>query len=140
MKNRMKRQQLLRLFLRVVGSVTLLALFCIFLPYSWMDGVHRWLGMGKLPEQPIVGYLARSTSAFYAMLGGLLWVVSFDVIRHRAVLIYLGVVIILVGLILFFVDWREGMPAFWRFTEGPFNIVLGAIILMLNSGRIENHR
>ena len=61
-----------KLFLRVVGTVALLAVVAVVMPYSWMDAVHQRLGMGKLPPEPIVGYLARSTSAFYAMLGGLL--------------------------------------------------------------------
>ena len=96
--------------------------------------------MGKLPDQPIVSYLARSTSAFYAMLGGLLWVVSFDLIRHRVVLRYLGVAIVLFWLLLLTVDWFEGMPLFWRVGEGPVNIVLGVVILMLNSGEIVDNR
>ena len=32
-------------------------------PYSWMDAIHQGLGMGKLPDAPIVGYLVRSGHA-----------------------------------------------------------------------------
>ena len=92
--------QPLKLLLRAIGSASLLALIFVFVPYQAMDAIHRWLGMGPLPDQPVVGYLARSTSAFYAMLGGLLWLVSFDLRRHRRVLIYLGVAISLFGVAL----------------------------------------
>jgi hypothetical protein len=35
---------------------------------------------------PVVGSLARSTSAFYAMLGGLFWIISFDLFIATLVL------------------------------------------------------
>jgi hypothetical protein len=54
------------------------AAFFVAAPYSWMNAIHQWLGLGVLPDAPVAGYLARSTSAFYAMLGGLLWVLLFD--------------------------------------------------------------
>jgi len=110
----------------------MLALIAVVMPYSWMNAIHNRLGMGELPPEPIVGYLARSTSAFYAMFGGLLWVVSFDLSRHRLVLFYLGVAVFLFGLILFAVDLLEGMPRWWSLTEGPINISFGLLILFLS--------
>lgn len=118
--------------LRIVGSVSLLATIFVFVPYSWMNAIHGTLGMGELPAAPIVGYLARSTSAFYAMLGGLLWVVSYDVRRSRAVLTYLGLTLSAFGVILVGVDWGEGLPLFWKAGEGPFVLVLGLAITFLN--------
>ncbi len=124
-------ERALELFLRAIGSVALLAIFAVFMPYSWMNAVHGWLGMGTLPSDPIVGYLARSTSIFYALLGGLFWVLSFDLQRHRLVLGYLGVVVVLFGVVLTGVDLLEGMPLFWTVGEGPVNMVFGIVILML---------
>jgi len=125
---------ILKLLLRGVGSVSLLALIFVAAPYSWMNSIHQWLGMGQLPSEPVVGYLARSTSAFYAMLGGLFWVVSFDLSRHRVVLTYLGAAVVLFGWALVVIDWREGMPFFWKVWEGPFVIVLGLAVFLLNRG------
>ena len=116
------------LFLRIVGSASLLAVFFTMIPYSWMDSIHGWLGMGRLPNEPVVGYLARSTSAFYALMGGLLWILSFDLRRYRSVLIYLGVAFTLFGVLLSVFDWVEGMPRFWSICEGPFDIVFGLVI------------
>jgi hypothetical protein len=137
-----KQYRFLRLFLRVIGTAALLALVAVVMPYSWMNAVHEWLGMGTLPSEPIVGYLARSTSAFYALLGGLFWVASFDLHRHRMVLCYLGIVIVIFGTALFVVDLLEGMPLWWTIGEGPFNIVFGVVILALarRLGRGENRR
>jgi hypothetical protein len=120
----------LKLFLRLVGTVALLAVIGVVMPYSWMDAVHQRLGMGPLPPQPIVGYLARSTSAFYAILGGLMWVVSFDLRRHRPILHYIGLVMILLGIMIGVVDFVEGLPLWWRLSEGPLTIVVGILILL----------
>jgi hypothetical protein len=125
-----KQECLFKLFLRVIGSAALLAVGAVVMPYSWMDAVHQWLGMGRLPSEPIVGYLARSTSGFYALFGGLMWVVSWDLQRHRLVLCYLGAATIVFGLALFAVDIFEGMPLYWSFGEGPVNTAFGVYILV----------
>jgi len=97
-----------------------------------MNAIHQHMGMGTLPSEPVVGYLARSTSAFYAFLGGLMWVLSFDVRRHRLALCYVGAGSIALGLILLGVDFAEGMPLHWRVSEGPFGIAVGAMLLWLS--------
>ena len=119
----------LKTFLRIVGTSALLAVFAVVMPYEWMNTTHQWLGMGELPAAPIVGYLARSTSAFYAMLGGLLWIFSFDLQRYRRLIIWLGVAMITFGLTLFVVDWVEGMPLFWIIFEGPIDTIFGGTLL-----------
>lgn len=134
-----RQERLLTLFLRIVGTASLLAAAAVVMPYAWMDAIHEWLGMGRLPGDPIVRYLARSTSAFYALLGGLLWVVSFDLPRHRLVLHYLGAAIIVFGGVLFAVDLLEGMPLFWSLGEGPFDIAFGIVILWLNHRTYQVH-
>ena len=130
-----KQERGLRIILRLLGTAAGLAVFAVVMPRAWMDGIHQWLGLGKLPEAPIVGYLARSTSAFYALLGGLLWVISFDLRRHRAVLCYLGVAVMVFGLTIYVVDWLEGLPGFWTFWEGPIDFLYGLAILWLGSRR-----
>ncbi len=130
----MTSEQTLKLILRLMGSSSLLALIFVAAPYTWMESIHSTLGMGQLPDQPVVGYLARSTSAFYALLGGLFWVVSFDLGRHRRVLIYLGAAISSLGVVLLVVDWSEGMPPFWKNWEGPFVMAFGLAILFLSRG------
>ncbi|MEI7731763.1 MAG: hypothetical protein WCO56_19480 [Verrucomicrobiota bacterium] len=122
--------QRFRLYLRVVGTVALLAVVAVVMPYSWMNAIHQALGMGELSCQPVVGYLARSTSAFYVILGALLWRLSFNPPEFRAMLQFLGVTIVVFGVTLLVVDWCEGLPAFWKYGEGPINIILGAVILM----------
>jgi hypothetical protein len=124
--------QLLQIILRFLGTASLTALIFVAAPHSWMRDIHAWLGMGEMPDTPVVWYLARSTSAFYAMLGGLFWLVSFDPRHHRSVLIYLGVAVTLLGVALLVMDWWEGLPLFWKVWEGPFVIALGLAITSLS--------
>ncbi len=130
----MKSGTSLKLILRLMGSSSLLALIFVAAPRAWMDSIHSALGMGALPDAPVVGYLARSTSAFYALLGGLFWVISFDLARYREILIYLGAAITVLGVVLLAVDWAEGMPAFWTVWEGPFVVGFGLVISLLSRG------
>jgi len=46
--------------LQAFGAVTAIAL--VMMPGSWMAAVHEWLGMGVLPDKPVVEYLAPPTS------------------------------------------------------------------------------
>lgn len=126
-------ERILTGILRVTGGVSLSAAIFVFVPYAWMNAIHQMLGMGVLPSDPIVGYLARSLSAFYALLGGLLLLLSFDVKEHKIVLTYLGIAFCIFGLVLLFVDWIEGMPLFWKVGEGPIVFLLGVAIFFFNN-------
>jgi hypothetical protein len=68
-----KSDKALVLLLRIVGVPALFALVRVFMPVSWMAATHRWLGLGEMPTGPVVEYLSRSLSAFYALMGALAW-------------------------------------------------------------------
>ena len=123
------RQKQLVLLLRIIGTSSLTAIVFVFVPYSWMNAIYGQMGMGILPDQPVVGYLSRSLSGFYALFGGLLWLISNNPARHRAVLIFLGYALAIFGGLLLFIDWFEGMPFFWKVWEGPFVIFFGLVVL-----------
>ena len=118
--------------MRVMGGITSIAIVFVFVPYSMMNAIHDgWLGMGTLPADPIVGYLARSTSAFYAMTGGLYLFLSFDVKRFRSVIGYLIAFSFIFGLVIFGVDMVEGMTPSWKYGEGPSVLVITAVNYVL---------
>jgi len=121
----------LRLVLRITGIVALPAIVAVFMPREWMAAIHAWLGLGQFPAGPIVEYLARGLSAFYAMLGGLVLLVSFDVRRHEQVIRYLAVVGLVFGVVIFAIDLLIGLPLFWTVGEGPATVALSAAILIL---------
>ena len=119
--------------LRLMGTSSLTAVLFVVAPHDWMRSIHADLGLGPMPEGPVVWYLARSTSAFYAILGGLFWLVSFDLERHRTVILYLGAAVTCLGATLLVVDWAEGLPLFWTVWEGPFVTAIG--VAMWSLGR-----
>ncbi len=121
-------ERILKVVLRWIGTASLLALIFVVAPRSWMESIHSQLGMGQLPDASVVGYLTRSNSALYALLGGLFWVVSFDLRRHLRIVQYMGRAIPLFGLALIGIDWAEGLPLFWKLWEGPFVTLVGLVI------------
>ena len=129
----MRAHRALPLLLRVVGFVSGLAIFAVFMPRSWMASCHEWLGLGTLPEGPITEYLARTVSAFYAVLGGLMWLAAGNIRRYAAVITYLAMVFILFGLVVLVIDIRLGLPAWWVLGEGPFVMAMGAVFLALQA-------
>ena len=69
--------------LRILGVLALFAVVAVFMPMSWMVATHRWLGLGEMPTGPVVEYLARSLSAFYAIMGALCLVLATVIIGAK---------------------------------------------------------
>lgn len=126
-----KPERLVKILLRVSAIVTGSAVLAVFMPRHCMESVHRWLGLGEMPVGPIVDYLARSLSAFYAMLGGLLWLISCDVRRHSGTIVFVAGVGIVFGVAMVAIDILAGMPTYWTVWEGFIVIVVNVLLLVL---------
>jgi hypothetical protein len=124
-------ERILVILLRTIAVAASLAIVPVFMPHAWMDACHRWLGLGALPETPIIVYLTRSLSAMYAFHAGLLWLASRDVRRNDAIITYIAVAVMVFGMCLLWIDIRAGLPWFWIAGEGPFTIGMGLAILVL---------
>jgi hypothetical protein len=111
-------ESLLVLFLRLTGLVLLLALPAVFLPHAWMDTIHQALGMGPLPDLPIVSYLTRSVSLLYALLGAVYWYLALDVPRHLPLLRFTNVLLVFFTAVMIGIDVASDLPAWWTVTEG----------------------
>jgi hypothetical protein len=121
----------LRILLRIVGVLTLLALVAVVMPKSWMASTHEWLGLGELPDAPIVQNLTRSVSAFYALFGAVCLMLASDVERYRPLVRFLGIAVALFGVALIAIDLIAGMPAWWTVSEGLSTIVIGALMFFM---------
>jgi hypothetical protein len=129
-----RSEKALVVLLWVCGVLLLTAVIPAMMPFVWMKDIHRLLGMGELPEGPIMDYLTRSLSAMYAFHGALIFFVSLDVRRYLPVVKCLAVLGIIFGLGMLVLDVRVGMPPLWIAGEGPFIIVVGGIMLWLAGG------
>ena len=127
-----KSDKVLVIFFRyLLGIGSLFALVAVVMPVSWMAATHRWLGLGEMPTRPVVEYLARSLSAFYALVGALCLVVAADLERYRPLVRFLGLAFALMSLILLGVDLAAGMPWWWSASEGPGGVVFGILLFFL---------
>lgn len=122
--------------LRIFGVGGLLAIPAIFFPHSWMNACHEFIGLGTMPEGPIVNYLARSLSAFYAIVGTFLLFLSFDISRYRSLVRLWAMIAIVMGFFLFGIDLSSGLPTSWTLFEGPMVLTMG-VVLLLASGHIQ---
>jgi len=121
----------LKVMLRVGGVLLCSAAFAVFLPREAMVATNAWLGLAPLPEVPLTFYLARSTSALYALHGAILLLASTDPVYYRALIRLLGATTLVLGVVLVGIDRTAGMPAWWTWSEGPWVAVIGTILLAL---------
>lgn len=129
-------EKTLVVLLRIAGVLLLTAVIPALMPFAWMKDIHRLLGMGELPEGPILGYLARSLSAMYALHGGVILFVSLDVRRYLPVVNCLAVLGVMFGLGMLLLDVMIGMPPQWTACEGPFITLLSGVLLWL-AGHVQ---
>lgn len=124
-------EKILAFLLRCSAVMLLTALVPVVMPFAWMQQIHRALGLGELPQGPLIGYLTRSLSLLYAMHGAVLLFVSFDVRRYLPVVEILAVLEIAFGLGMLALDIAVGMPPAWIVGEGPLIALLGGVWLWL---------
>src|SRR5262249_25937500 len=105
------------------------------MPPHWMDVGHKWLGLGPIPQEPIVGYLARSASALYALHGAMVLFMSFDVERYAPLIRFMGLAALVHGAVILGIDFFEGLPALWRYGEGPAFAAARVAVLWLQRKR-----
>lgn len=132
-------EPILVMLLRLDGILMLATLLPSIMPMVWMKEVHRCLGMGELPDGPIIGYLTRSLAVIYAMHGAVLLFVSLDIRRFLPVVKFVAVMTILFGLWMTALDYFVGMPVFWIAAEGPSLFVLYCVVLWL-TGQVQDQR
>jgi hypothetical protein len=121
----------LQLCLRVFAIVPMTAVFAVVLPIGVMDDIHQAIGLGRMPEGPIVEYLARSTSMFYALHGALLWYLASDLRRYRDLFRFYLWISLVFALGLFLTDLSAGLPLRWALAEGPIVAACVGLIMML---------
>lgn len=126
-----RREQVAAGILRVIGVGGLLALPAIFLPMEAMTAIHTWLGLGTVSADPVVEYLARTTSMFYVVAGIITLAISFNLWRYRPLARLWGWLAIVKGVAVLVIDLDVGLPVWWTAVEGPSSILIGLLLLWL---------
>jgi len=101
--------------------------------------IHEFAGLGIMPDAPIVSYLARSLSAFYAVVGAITLFISFDIRRHHSFVKLWAIIVTVMGFVLLGIDIVSGMPMSWTLDEGPPALAIGAALLFCQRRLSSNH-
>jgi len=124
-------ERILKLILQINGAVMATALVAVFMSHDQMATIHQWFGLGKFPDAKIVDYLARSLSAFYALMGVLYIVLARDIRAYATIITFVAWASICFGVATIIIDLQLGFPAWWTWGEGPFIIMYGTVVLWL---------
>ena len=122
---------LLKCSLAMGSCILLLAAVCAVFPCEWYMFIHRLLGLGEFPDQPVAWYLARSASALYAFHGVLVGAIAWRPERAPWLVVALGLGNIVFGLSMIAIDISAGMPWWWTLGEGPGIAGFGFVLLVL---------
>jgi hypothetical protein len=121
----------LSLILAGVGMLDALAAVAVFAPYKWLTGAHFALGLGDLPNLPVVNYLARSASAKYAVFGAFMIFLSRDVGRYWPLVGFLIWASLIHGAVIVGIDLLAELPHWWPIGEGLGYFIPGVLMLVL---------
>jgi len=128
----MRSDQLQSLILRLSGSVEVLAFLAVVMPRSWMVSSHAWLGLGDMPDGPLIMFMIRQASYVYGMHGVSLWVLASDVQRFQPMIVLNGISFTLAGAVFFAIDYSAGMPLWWTISDTLGCAFFGIALLLLN--------
>ena len=128
----MKPQQAercLTILFRLNALMLTSAALTAFLPLPWMTEIHARLGLGEMPQGTIVEYLARSCSMLYFIHGLVLAYVSLDIRRYWELVRFLAYLHLVLGVFVFGIDLKSGMPLYWTVAEGPGIMIFACLLL-----------
>lgn len=124
--------RLLTHLIRLNAVVLVLAAVPVFFPSDLMAAMHDRLGLGNFPRDRLTEYLTRSAAACYAMHGVVVWMLSWDVIRYRALITGMYRLHFLFAVTICGIDLWAGMPWWWTLSEGGTIAVVAVVIGAVN--------
>ena len=127
----MSAERWLVILLRFNAIMLFFAAFSVVMPFLWMIEAHDWLGMGTLPEMPVIAYLIRTISCLYFIIGVLTWLFANEVHRYRPLIFLSGWSHMGFGVAVLFIDIGVHMPWWWIAMEGPSVFSTGLLMLLL---------
>jgi hypothetical protein len=128
----MNRQRLLVWLLRLAGAVEILAFVAVVMPRSWMEISHAWLGLGQMPDGPVLMFMIRQASYTYGVHGLSLWLIASDVKRFHAFVMFNAIAFLLATPVFLLIDLTSGMPWWWAAGDPISCGLFGAALLSLS--------
>jgi hypothetical protein len=128
----MSRKRLLVWLLRIAGATEILAFIAVVMPRSWMEISNAWLGLGEMPEGPLLMFMIRQASYTYGVHGLSLWLLASDVERFRPFVVFNGIAFLIAAPVFVLIDLSSGMPLWWTVSDPLSCGFLGAALLLLS--------
>ena len=128
----MNRERLLLWLLRLAGATELLAFIAVVMPRSWMAISHTWLGLGEMPDGPLLMFMIRQASYTYGVHGLSLWLIASNVKRFRPFVIFNGIAFLIAAPVFLWIDLTSGMPLWWAVSDPASCGLFGAALLSLS--------
>ena len=128
----MDRERLLVWLLRLAGAVEILAFIAVVMPRSWMEIAHAWIGLGEMPQGPLLMFMIRQASYTYGVHGLSLWLIATDVDRFRPFIVFNAIAFLVAAPVFFLIDFTSGMPWWWAVSDPASCAVFGAALFFLS--------
>ena len=128
----MDRERLLVWLLRLAGAVEILAFIAVVMPRSWMEISHAWIGLGEMPDGPLLMFMIRQASYTYGVHGLSLWLIATDVDRFRPFVVFNALAFLVAAPVFFLIDFSSGMPSWWAVSDPASCGLFGAMLLFLS--------
>lgn len=122
--------RLTAIFLRIIAIVQMLTFAVVLMPVAWIASWHAWLGMGVMPDDPVLRYVIRGAAFVQGALGVLGWVIATDVVRYRPLIITLAAICLFAAPAYYFIDAMAGMPHFWCLFDFAYCGVAGGVLTL----------
>ena len=127
----MNREKLLVWLLRIAGATEILAFIAVVMPRSWMEIANASVGLGEMPDGPLLMFMIRQASYTYGVHGLSLWLLATDVKRFRPFIIFNGIAFLIAAPVFVLIDLSSGMPLWWTVSDPLSCGLLGAALLLL---------
>src|SRR5262245_7319570 len=133
----MNQERLLVWLLRLCGAVEILAFIAVVMPRSWMEISHAWLGLGAMPDGPVLMFMIRQASYTYGVHGLSLWLIATDVKRFRPFVVFNGIAFLLAAPVFLLIDLTSGIPWWWAAGDPASCGLFGAVLLILSHKKAQ---
>ena len=128
------------IFLRIIAIVQMLTFAVVLMPVAWIAAWHAWLGVGVMPDDPVLRYVIRGAAFAQGGVGVLVWVIATDVVRYRPLVITTAAISLFAAPAYYFIDATAGMPRFWCIFDFAFCFLAGGALTLCLLSPYESSR
>jgi hypothetical protein len=121
--------RLQQILLRFAALVQFTALPGVILPRVALGKLSWLMGLGEPPLVPLMIYMTGGCAYVFLAEGVLLWLLSYDVVRYRPLVIASGWIYLVGGPAFLWIDLHAGLPWWWVVMDSVSCLLIGIGLL-----------